>query len=193
MEALTAGPAPAPRNQVLVGTTLAAIAMVMLTGGMLAVWAVKRSAVIEAGENWLPSSVTIPEVPTNVMLIAFPALCSFAQWAVWAAKRNDRANTVFALGTTAFVALLIFNAQAFVWTPDGRRSRRRRATDRCSSRSPAPSLALMIVGLLFTAVTAFRYLAGRTRDREILTAHAIFWYAMPVVFTAIWFLVYVTK
>ncbi|MGB3734920.1 MAG: cytochrome c oxidase subunit 3 [Ilumatobacter sp.] len=192
MEALTAGPAPAPRNQLLVGTTVASIAMVMLTGGMLAVWAVKRSAVIEAGENWLPSSVTIPEVPTNVMLIAFPALCSFAQWAVWAAKRNDRANTVFALGTTAFVALLIFNAQAFVWSQ----------VDVGVGEGEYGSMffaitgtfaALMIVGLLFTAVTAFRYLAGRTRDREILTAHAIFWYAMTVVFTAIWYLVYVTK
>ena len=192
MEALTAGPAPAPRNQLLVGATLASIAMVMLTGGMLAVWAVKRSAAIEAGENWLPGSVNIPEVPTNVMLIAFPALCSFAQWAVWASKRNDRANTVFALGTTAFVALLIFNAQAFVWSQ----------VDIGVSDGPYGSMfyaitgtfaALMIVGILFTAVAAFRYLAGRTHEREILTAHAIFWYAMTVVFSAIWFLVYVTK
>ena len=192
MEALTAGPAPAPRNQLLVGTTLASIAMVMLTGGMLAVWAVKRSAAIEAGEKWLPGSVNIPEVPTNVMLIAFPALCSFAQWAVWAAKRDDRANTVFALGTTAFVALLIFNAQAFVWSQvdvgvgDG-------AYGSMFFAITGTFAALMIVGILFTAVTAFRYLAGRTRDREILTAHAIFWYAMTVVFSAIWFLVYVTK
>jgi len=192
MEALTAGPAPAPRNQLLVGTTVASIAMMMLTGGMLAVWAVKRSAVIEAGENWLPGSVTIPEVPTNVMLIAFPALCSFAQWAVWAAKRNDRANTVFALGTTAFVALLIINAQAFVWSQmdigvaDGEYGSMFFAITGMFA-------ALMIAGVLFTAVTAFRYLAGRTREREILTAHAIFWYTMTVVYTAIWYLVYVTK
>ena len=192
MDALTAGPAPAPRNQLLVGTTLASVAMLMLTGGMLAVWAVKRSAAIEAGDNWLPSSVTIPEVPTNVMLIAFPALCSFAQWAVWAAKRDDRANTVFALGTTAFVALLIFNAQAFVWSQvhigvqDG-------AYGSMFFAITGTFAALMVVGIVFTAVTAFRYLAGRTRDRELLTAHAIFWYTMTVVFSAIWFLVYVTK
>jgi cytochrome c oxidase subunit 3 len=192
MEALTAGPAPAPRNQLVVGTTLASIAMVMLTGGMLAVWAVKRSASIEAGQNWLPDSVSIPEVPTNVMLIAFPALCSFAQWAVWASKRNDRANTVFALGTTAFVALLIVNAQAFVWSQvdigvsDG-------AYGSMFFAITGTFVALMIVGILFTAVAAFRYLAGRTRDREILTAHAIFWYAMTVVYSAIWYLVYITK
>jgi cytochrome c oxidase subunit 3 len=192
MEALPAGPAPAPRNQLLVGTTLASIAMVMLTGGMLAVWAVQRSASIEAGTNWLPGSVTIPEVPTNVMLIAFPALCSFAQWAVWASKRNDRPNTVFALGTTAFVALLIVNAQAFVWSQvnigvsDGEYGSLFFAIT-------GTFVALMVVGILFTAVAAFRYLAGRTRDREILIAHAIFWYTMTVVYSAIWYVVYVTK
>lgn len=192
MEALTAGPAPAPRNQLVVGATLASIAMVMLTGGMLAVWAVQRSSAIDAGGTWLPSGVIVPEVPTNVMLIAFPALCSFAQWAVWASKRGDRANTVFALGVSAFVALLIFNAQAFVWNQMGI----------VIAEGPYGSMfyaitgtfaALLIAGLLLTAVTAFRYLGGRTRDRELIIAHAIFWYAMTAVFTAVWFLVYVTK
>ncbi|MFT6291814.1 MAG: cytochrome c oxidase subunit 3 [Ilumatobacter sp.] len=192
MESLPAGAAPAPRNQIVVGATLGAVAMTMLTGAMLAIWAVKRSATIEAGQNWLPSGVTIPEVPTNVMLIAFPALCSFAQWAVWSSKRDDKANTVFALGSTAFVALLIVNAQAFVYTQmnvgvsDGEYGSMFFAIT-------GTFLALMVVGLLFTAVAAFRYLAGRTLDRQILIAHAIFWYAMTAVYTALWYLVYVTK
>jgi cytochrome c oxidase subunit 3 len=192
MEALAAGPAPAPRNQLLVGTALGCMAAAMLTGGMLAVWGVKRSGAIEAGQTWLPSGVTIPEVPSNVMLVAFAAICSFAQWAVWAAKRNDRPNTVFALGATAFVALLVINAQAYVWSQinvsvsDGEYGSMFFAIT-------GTFVALMIVGLLFSAVTAFRYLAGRTRDREILTAHAIFWYTMTAAYSAIWFVVYVTK
>ncbi len=192
MEALAAGPAPAPRNQMIVGATLGSVAMAMLTGGMLAIWAVKRSAAIEAGQSWLPSGIIVPEVPTNVMLIAFPALCSFAQWAVWASKRDDRANTVFALGVSAFVALLILNAQAFVWNQMGVAV----AEGEYGSMFYAITgmfFALMVVGLLFSLVTTFRYLAGRTREREILVAHAIFWYAMTAVYSAIWFLVYVTK
>jgi cytochrome c oxidase subunit 3 len=192
MEALAAGPTPAPRNQMIVGATLGTIAMAMLTGGMLAIWAVKRSAVIEAGGNWLPSGIIVPEVPTNVMLLAFPALCSFAQWAVWASKRNDKANTVFALGVSAFVAVLILNAQAFVWNQMGVAV----ADGEYGSMFYALTgtfFALMIVGLVFSFVAIFRYAAGRTRDREILIAHAIFWYAMTAVYSAIWFLVYVTK
>ena len=40
--------------------------------------------------RWLPKGITIPEVPSNVMLIAMLPICVFAQWAVYSAKRNDR-------------------------------------------------------------------------------------------------------
>ena len=192
MHALPAGPAPAPRRQMLVGATFAAMAIAMLTGGQLAIWALKRNEAIDAGDAWLPSEVVIPEVPSNVMLIAFVAVCSFAQWAVYAAKRGDRGHTVFALGATAFVALLVVNAQAFVYS----------RVELGVGDGPYGSmfyvitgtfLALMIAAIAFTAVTTFRYLGGRTRDREILTAHAIIWYAMAAAFAAIWFVVYVTK
>lgn len=192
MEALAAGPAPAPRNQMIVGVTLASMAALMLTGGMLGVWAVQRRQAIDTDGSWLPSGVTIPEVPANVMLIAFAAVCSFAQWAIWSAKRNDRANTVFALGSTAFVAILIVNAQAFIYTQmslgvaDG-------AYGSMFYAVTGTFLALMIAGIVFTTVAAFRFLGGRTRDREILTAHAIYWYALTAVFSAIWFVVYVVK
>jgi cytochrome c oxidase subunit 3 len=192
MEALAAGPAPAPKNQMTVAATLGCVAMVMLSGGMLAVWAVKRAAVVDTGAAWLPSGITVPEVPTNVMLIAFPALCSFAQWAVWASKRHDRANTVFALGVTAFVALLIGNAQAFVWNQMGVGV----ADGEYGSMFYAITgmfFALLVAGLLFSLITMFRYAAGRTSDREVVISHAIFWYALTAVYTAIWFLVYVTK
>lgn len=192
MEALPAGPAPASRNQLIVGASLGAIALTMLTGGMLAVWAVQRSAAIESGESWLPSGIKVPEVQSNVMLVAFFGVCSFAQWAVWAAKRNDRANTVFALGVTAFVALLIVNAQAYVWKTMGV-SVADGAYGSMFFAITGTFFALMVIGVLFSAVTAFRYLAGRTRDREILTAHAIYWYTMTAVYSAIWFVVYVTK
>ena len=54
-------------------------------------------------------------------------------------------------------------------------------------------MVLMIAGLLFTVVAAFRYIGGRSGDQEILVSHAIYWYAMSAIYAAIWFLVYVTK
>lgn len=191
MQALAAGPAPTPRRQLVVGAVLGAVTMIMLTGGMLAVWMRQRQDATEFGEAWLPSGVTIPEVPSNVMLIAFIAICTFAQWAVYAAKRNDRGHTVFALGVTAFTALLVINAQAFIYAQmgigigDGTYAAMFYAVT-------GVFVTLMVIGIIFSLVAAFRFLGGRS-DGEIVAAHAIYWYTMAVVFTALWFVVYVTK
>lgn len=192
MQALPAAAPPAPQRQVLVGMSLAIVAIFMLTGSMLAVWALQRTNAIDLEGSWLPSSVTIPEVPTNVILIAFVGICVFAQWAVWSAKRQDRGHTVFALGCTALVSLMVINAQAFVYhemelgIADGTYASMFYAVT-------GLFMALMIIGVVMTVVVALRYIGGRTADREILAAHALYWYAMSVVYAAIWFLVYVTK
>ncbi|MEL6890052.1 MAG: cytochrome c oxidase subunit 3 [Actinomycetota bacterium] len=192
MDALPAGPAPAPRNQMVLGATLASIAMAMLTGGMLAIWALERREAIDAAGTWLPSSVTIPEVPSNIMLIAFLATATFAHWAIWSAKHGDRGHTVFALAATGFVGVLIVNAQLFIYSQmdlpitEGRYGSMFFAVT-------GTFVVLMVAGIVFSLVAMFRYLGGRTGEPEILTAHAIFWYGLAAVFTAIWFVVYVTK
>jgi heme/copper-type cytochrome/quinol oxidase subunit 3 len=191
MEALPAGPAPAPRRQLLVGASLAGMAIAMLVGGMLAVWALQRTRAIDAGESWLPSGVTIPEVPTNVMLIAFVPLCIFAQWGVWAGHRNDRGHALLALGLTGLVALMILNAQAFVYHEIGLGA----ADSGYATMFYAVTgmyCALLIVGVIFTVVVAFRQFGGRV-DAELLVAHAVFWYVMAAAYTAIWYVVYVLK
>ena len=119
-------------------------------------------------------------------------VCVFAQWAVWSAKRNDRGHTVFALGITILTALLIVNAQAYIYhemdmgIADG-------TYQVMFYAITGMFLGMMIVGILFSLVTAFRFTGGRTGDREIVAAHAIYWYTTAAVFTALWFVVYVTK
>lgn len=192
MHALPAAPPPAPQRQVLVGTSLAVAAMFMLTGSMLAVWALQRTEALDTVGAWMPKGVTVPEVPTNVMLVAFAGICVFGQWATWSAKRNDRGHTVFALGCTVLVALLVINAQAFVYHEmgvgigDGTYAA-------MFYGLTGLFMVLMIIGIVFSMVAAFRYIGGRSGDQEILVSHAIYWYAMSAIYAAIWFLVYVTK
>lgn len=191
MHALAAGPAPAPRRQIVVGVTLGSVAMTMLIGGMLAIWARQRRIAIDAEGSWLPSGVTIPEVPSNIMLIAFIAVCSFAQWAVWSAHRDDRAHTVMALGATMLTALMVINAQAFIYSQMGMGVTDGTYATMFYAITGAFTL-LMIVGVTFSVVSAFRFLGGR-RDSEVVVAHAVYWYAMAAVYAALWFVVYVTK
>lgn len=198
MHALPAGPAPLPKRQVLVGTALACVAGAMAIGGMLAVWLRFRAAApLREGSSglikaWLPEGVTIPEVPSNVMLITVGVACVMAQWAVYAARRGDHAHTALALGITGLMGLAVLNAQIFIYTQmdigltDG-------AYEVMFFTITGTFVALVIGGLLFSIVGAFRYLGGRTYDREIISAHALYWYFTAAAYAALWFVVYVQK
>ncbi len=191
MQALPAGPRPAPQNQTVIGATLASVAMAMLTGGMLAVWLLQRNRANDLEGTWVPDGVVIPEVPSNVMLISFVVVCIFAQWALWSARHHDRPHTVLALACTALIALLVINAQAFIFHEMGMGIGD--GTYQAMFYSVTGMfLALMIIGVAFTAVVTFRRIGGRA-DVPLLTAHAVYWYTLAAVYAAIWYVVYVLK
>lgn len=189
--ALPSGPAPAPRRQLLVGSALAGLAGTTLIGGMLAVWLLERQHVVDAGERF-PMKHIIPEVATNVMLITIFGLCFFAQWAVYSARRQDRGHTGLALSVVAILALSFINAQAFVYSQmevelaEG-------AYGALFYAVTGTMMALVIIGLIFTVVAAFRTLGGRDWQSEIVSAHALYWYFAAAAYSAVWFVVYVTK
>jgi cytochrome c oxidase subunit 3 len=199
MLALPAAAPPAPRRQLLVGTALACAAAAMMFGGMLALYLRLRMRTVNTidpatGEHltWLPESVRVPEVAANNMLISFLAIFVFAQWAVWSARRNQRVFTVIAIALTALIGLAVINAQAYVYqqmgvgVSDG-------SFGSLFFAVTGTFVVLMIGGVVFSIVTVFRYLGGRTREREIVAAHALYWYFMGAIFSALWFVVYVTK
>lgn len=191
MHALPPAPAAPPRRQVLVGTAVASLAAVMLMGGMLGVFILQRERMPD-GDLWVPQGVEISLIPANVMLISFGALVLFAQWAVYAARRRDRAHVGLALGLVFVIGLAIINAQAFVYT----RMEMPVADTAYAGMFYAVTgamVALIVIGLVFTAVTAFRLLGGRESDQEIVAAHALYWYVLAAVFTAVWLIVFVTK
>lgn len=193
MHALPPAPAPAPRRQVLVGTALASAAAVALVGGMLALWLRFRDAAINGPDHrWVPKGVTVPLLPANVMLIALVPLCVFAQWAVYSAKRDDKPHTGLALGLTGLIGVAIINAQAYIYAQIKLPVAEGTYGAMFYTLTGAVT-ALAIIGVAFSAVTAFRYLGGRTTDREVVSAHALYWYCYSAVFALLWFVVYVTK
>jgi heme/copper-type cytochrome/quinol oxidase subunit 3 len=192
MHALPPAPAPPPRRQVLIGTAVASMGVLTLIGGLLAVYIRLREDARDAGESWVPEGVTIPEVPSNVMLISFFALVLFAQWTVYAARHRDRVHIGLSLGLVGLVGLAIVNAQAYVYN----RMALPAADSTYASLFYAVTgtmMALVVVGLVFTAVTAFRLLGGRESDQEIVAAHALYWYVLTAAFCALWLIVYVSK
>jgi cytochrome c oxidase subunit III len=192
MIALPAAPAAQPKRQLFVGTALASAAAAMAMGGMMGLWLRWRKDTISVTGRWLPEGSTVPEVTTNIMLIAFLPIGVFAQWAVYSARRQDKPHTAVALALTGILGLAVINAQAFTWS--------HMKVGLADSTFGAMFYAitglftvLLIVGVIFSAVTMFRYLGGREGDREILSAHAMYWYALSAIFVGLWLVVYVTK
>jgi cytochrome c oxidase subunit 3 len=192
MHALPPAPAPPPRRQVLVGTAVASIGVVTLIGGLLAVFIRLRQNARDADEPWVPQGVTIPEVPSNVMFISFFAIVLFAQWAVYAARRKDRVHIGLSLGLVGVVGIAIVNAQAYVYNQMALPAADSAYASMFYAVTGAMT-AVIIVGVVFTVVTAFRLLGGRESDQEIVSAHALYWYVTMAAFSAVWLIVYVSK
>jgi heme/copper-type cytochrome/quinol oxidase subunit 3 len=193
MHALPPAPTPAPRRQLFVGTSLACAAGLLLYGTMIAMFVGFRKTTLAVPDSvWKPAKSVVPEVATNIMLISFLAIYVFVQWAVYAARRDHKSYVGLSIGLTVVVAIAVINAQAFTWfqmnlgVRDG-------TYQTLFYAVTGTFLVLMIIGVVFSLVTVFRYLGGRTKDREIVTAHAIYWYFVGAAFVALWFAVYVTK
>ena len=192
MIALPSAPAAAPRRQVFVGTALGCAAGASLLGGMLALWLRFRDEAVSAGGRWVPKGVSVPMVAANVMLLTFIPICVFAQWAVYSAKRGDKPHTGLALALVGVLGLMFINAQAYIYSQMNMPANGGTFNAMFYAFTGVMT-ALAVIGVVFSAVTAFRFLGGRTTDREIVSAHAMYWYFLSFVFTMLWFVVYVTK
>jgi len=199
MLALPPAPQAPARRQVFVATSLAAAAGTTLLGGMLAMWLqfradapLRESAKRGMIKDWMPAKIVVPEVATNMMLIGLCVVCVMAQWAVYSAKRNDRTHAGLAFGLTALFGLMVVNAQVYTWTQMGV-AVNGGAFHTMFYAITGTMMVLMVSGLVFTAVAAFRYLGGRTKELEVVSANALYWYFLTAAFTALWFVVYVQK
>lgn len=198
--ALPSAPQQAPRRQALVATAFVAASAAMLMAGMLAMWLKFRagaptresSDALKIIKDWMPADVTIPEVAANTMFVTFPVVALMSQWAVYSAKRKDSQHRSLALAIVAVLGVAIVNAQIAVYAQmeiglaDG-------AFQTMFYAITGTMLLLVAGGIAFTLVALFRSIGGRDDDQQVISAHALYWYSLTAIFTAMWFVVYVQK
>jgi len=192
--ALPAAP-PVQRPRVLVvGTAFVSAATVMTFVGLIGIYLTQRAAIISAGETWLPKGVTIPLQQPNTMLFTLFMSVVTMQWAVHAIANNDRLNTYLALSMTLVFGFATVVMTWYLYTLMN--------LDIAASSQAVLiytitglHLLLLVSGMLFIALMAFRALAGSfdARQHDGITAAALFWYALIAVYVLIWITIYVTK
>lgn len=198
--AIIAPPRSAAKHQIFVASAAAGSAAFMLMFGMLSIWLRFRDAApLRESSNgtkmirdWLPVNITIPEVATNTTLITLVMTCVIAQWAVYATRRSDSPHAFLALAIVAVLGIAAINAQIAVYVQmgigigDG-------AYQTLFYAITGTMTALLVSGVVFSLVALFRALAGRLSDRQVMSAHALYWYVLTAAFFAMWFIVYVQK
>ena len=146
--------------------------------------------------------LSLPAVPFGFVLgvaITEAGVGHLVGWAmsplIFAGGSQLAAIELLAEGASAvvvLVAIAFINAQAFVWfdmeVPID--------ADYYGALFYAVTgtmTAVVVAGLVFTAIATFRALGGRLAETEVLSAHALFWYFAAAAYSAVWFVVYVTK
>ena len=191
--ALSPAAQPARPRVLLVGTALAAAASFMTIMGLLGVYLAARADVITRGDSWLPDGSNIPLTPGNIALGTMLLSAVTMWWAVDAVGKNDRQMAYLALALTIFFGIAVINATSFLY------SQSNLPVDTTPGlliyAVTGAHLAMIIIGLVYAAVMTFRTLGGeyQGRDREGLTAAALFWYVTIAADAVIWLAIYVTK
>lgn len=197
MLALPPAPAPARPRMTMIATALVVAAATVLLGSLLATYLSVRDTALKAGQAWLPSGIEVPGVAANTLLVTMLGSSVMVQWAVYSIARDDRRNTYAALGLTGVFGAAAINAQAYIYRTMGVK-----VAD--SKQNPfgvwfygitGAWIAVVLGGLAFIGVMAFRSLGGRYsgKDTEGIAAAALFWHFLTVACCAIWLAIYVTK
>ena len=198
--ALPAGPQPAPRRQLLVGTGVVSAAGALLIGGMLSIWLRFRAAAplressdgLKQIKDWLPKDLKMAEVLTNVGLATIGFACIMAQWAVYSSRRKDSRHTSMALGMTLIMGLALVNALVAVY-PEMEIVLADGAYQTMFYAITGTMIALVAAGMAFTLAALFKSSGGRADNTDLMNAHALYWYFLAAAYTAVWFVVFVQK
>ncbi len=186
-------PPPARPRVLLLATAMALIPITMAFAGLLGLYAQLRSDAIKETGGWLPKGVVIDLTPGNVAMAGLAISAVVVHWAIYCISNDDRPRAYIALGLTALLGGAFINSMAFYWTQMGIT-----VHDGVGALIFAITglhVAMVAGGMAFVGLVAFRALGGQYsgRDREGLTAAAVYWDVSVLVYAAIWFTIFVTK
>ena len=188
--------APIARPRVLmVGTAFAIAAMLMAFAALIGIYLTERAATIASGNAWIPDGVVIPLNQPNVMLFALLGSSVTIQWAVDAARRDDRQQAYLALGLTVVFGFAVINMSAYLYTVMGLDMSVASLTPVLIYTITGAHLVALAGAMVFVGLMAFRALGGQYTSRQYdgLSAAALFWHAQVIVYVAIWYAIYIIK
>jgi heme/copper-type cytochrome/quinol oxidase subunit 3 len=189
---LPAAELPRPRT-LLVGTVFAIVACGMFFAGAFGIYIKLRNDAITAGDEWLAAG-QISLVPGGMMMATAAMSVVTMAWAVQAIGNDDRKNAYLALGLTLLFGVANINQQVFYYN-DMKLEVQGDIADLLIYVITGAHVAMLIGAMVFVALAAFRALAGQytSRQSDGIQAASYFWYATMLMYTLIYYGIYITK
>jgi heme/copper-type cytochrome/quinol oxidase subunit 3 len=181
------GASDRPRPLV-VATFLVIVAGVMLFAGLLGSYGFARSEAMDSGQEWLPATVLLPNLPIAITYLSLAMSSVTAQWSVAAIISGARTQMYVAVGLTLVLGAAFINGLTFIWQRLGLG-----AVDNDFATwmyaLTVTHLVVVVAAMVLFVVMGFRALGGQfsAKDRQFVDCAAAFWHFMVVAGAAIWF------
>ena len=190
--ALPAPEASRPRT-IVVGTLLGTAAAFMGFATLVSVYVQQRQQTRAAGEEWFPAD-SVEIGPAGMMMMTLALSTVTVQWAVQAARTEDRPHGFVALGVTLMFGAAVVNQFWFVY----------QHTAFAIDAGPAQLLfyavtgsfvVMLIAAMVMLAVATIRALLGPFgRDlAHTVQGAAIFWHTCVLCYFLVWYVVFIAK
>ncbi len=193
---LAIAPAPPPRRPrvLLIGAAFGAVASGLVVLTMLGVYLSLRAERVSAGVTALPDGVVLPLTPGNMGLLTLLMSAVTMAWMVHSLRVADRVHAYVAMGVTLMLGVAFINSTAYLYQQLAMGFTTSSVSGLLYAVTGA-HLAMVFVGLVFTAVMGFHALGGQLtgRNAEGMSAAALYWYVTIAVYAAVWYGVYITK
>ena len=190
--ALPAAEATRPRT-VVVGSLLAMGAVFLAFATLVAIYVQQRQLARASGQEWFPAD-SVELGPAGMMMMTLVLSIVTVQWAVQAARAEDRPHGFIALGVTLLFGAAVINQFWFVYQDtafavDGGRA------ELLFYAVTGSFIAMLIGAMAMLAVTTIRSLLGPF-GRELahgVQAAAVNWHMCVLCYFLVWYVVFITK
>ena len=181
-----------PRS-LLVSTVFGCAAAFMFFLSVVAVYVRERARARHETMEWFAEG-TVELGPSGFVFWTLVLSVFTVQWAVQAINAEDRVNAYVALALTTLFGVAIFNQLWFIINDTGFALAASNA-EFLFFVIHGTFIVFLIAAVLFITFTFVRALAGQfgPKRAEAVSAAAVFWHTVVLMWAVVYFLVYITK
>jgi len=185
---------PDVKNLLVIASTLVSAAVIVGYMSMVGLYLSERADVLANGETWLPDGVSIPLTQPNYMGLSIAFSLFTVWWTVSAVRNGDRSNAILAYCSTLLFSFG-FIAQTFYLISLLEMPAAESNQAILIYSLIGVHLLLTVIGIGHIFVVALRTLVGdfSKENYEAVVSSAIFWTAIVILYSVLWYAVYITK